>query len=62
MGTKKPNVVFLCYEKDSFCHRHIASNFLSQKFGIKISEFGKELPKEEPEETYEQLSLFDMQK
>lgn len=54
------NVVLLCYEKDGFCHRHIAGDMLNEKYGLKISELGVEKKKEDKEEIiYEQLSFFD---
>lgn len=62
---KDKNIVFLCYEKDDFCHRHLAAMFMKEKYGLKITEFGKEQIKEnnidasEHKEQYEQLSFFD---
>ena len=44
------NVILLCYEKDGFCHRHIASRYLTERYGLKISELGVEKKKEDKEE------------
>ena len=58
------NVVLLCFEKEGFCHRHIAGDYLNERYGLKIYEFGTERKIDNKEEInqpiqYEQLSFFD---
>ena len=37
------NAVLLCWEKSSdFCHRHLVSEWLSEKLGIEVKEYIKE--------------------
>nr|DAI47201.1 MAG TPA: protein of unknown function DUF488 [Caudoviricetes sp.] len=50
------DVALCCYEKpDDFCHRHILADWIKEKLGIEISEYGY-TPKKEPD--YVQGSLF----
>lgn len=50
------DVALCCYEKpDDFCHRHILAEWIKEKTGIEIKEFGY-VPKKEP--NYVQGSLF----
>lgn len=50
------DVALCCYEKpEDFCHRHILSDWIKEKLGIEISEYGY-TPKKEPD--YVQGSLF----
>ena len=36
------DVALCCYEKpDDFCHRHILAEWLTEKTGVKIEEFGR---------------------
>lgn len=35
-GTK--DVVFLCYEKDDFCHRHILADFINARYKLPVLE------------------------
>jgi len=50
------DVALCCYEKpDDFCHRHILADWITEKAGIEISEYGY-TPKKEPD--YVQGSLF----
>lgn len=44
------NVVLLCYEKDGFCHRNIAKDYLNKNYGLQITEYG---------EKYRQLTFED---
>lgn len=50
------DVALCCYEKpEDFCHRHILADWIKEKIGIEISEYGY-TPKKEPD--YVQGSLF----
>lgn len=50
------DVALCCYEKpEDFCHRHILADWIKEKLGIEISEYGY-TPKKEPD--YVQGSLF----
>lgn len=50
------DVALCCYEKpEDFCHRHILADWIKEKLGIEISEYGYTL-KKEPD--YVQGSLF----
>lgn len=50
------DVALCCYEKpEDFCHRHILADWIKERLGIEISEFGY-TPKKEPD--YVQGSLF----
>lgn len=50
------DVALCCYEKpEDFCHRHILADWIREKLGIEISEYGY-TPKKEPD--YVQGSLF----
>ena len=50
------DVALCCYEKpEDFCHRHILADWIKEKLGIEISEYGY-TPKKEP--GYVQGSLF----
>lgn len=50
------DVALCCYEKpEDFCHRHILADWIKEKLGIEISEYGY-TPKKEPE--YVQGTLF----
>lgn len=50
------DVALCCYEKpEDFCHRHILADWIKEKLGIEISEYGYTL-KKEPD--YIQGSLF----
>ncbi len=50
------DVALCCYEKpEDFCHRHILADWIKEKLGIEISEYGY-TPKKEP--NYVQGSLF----
>lgn len=50
------DVALCCYEKpEDFCHRHILADWIKEKLGIEISEYGY-TPKKEPD--YIQGSLF----
>ena len=50
------NVALCCYEKPGdFCHRHMLAQWLTNKTGTPISEFGV-VERKEPE--YKQTSLF----
>lgn len=50
------DVALCCYEKpEDFCHRHILADWIREKSGIEISEYGY-TPKKEPD--YVQGSLF----
>ena len=42
--SQNKGVVLCCYEKsDSFCHRHILSEYISEKFAINIEEVAFEI-------------------
>nr|DAO65048.1 MAG TPA: protein of unknown function DUF488 [Caudoviricetes sp.] len=50
------DVALCCYEKpEDFCHRHILADWIKEKLGIEISEYGY-TPRKEPD--YVQGSLF----
>ena len=50
------DVALCCYEKpEDFCHRHILADWIKEKLGIEISEYGY-TPKKEPD--YVQGTLF----
>ena len=50
------DVALCCYEEpEDFCHRHILADWIKEKLGIEISEYGY-TPKKEPD--YVQGSLF----
>lgn len=50
------DVALCCYEKpEDFCHRHILADWIKEKLGVEISEYGY-TPKKEPE--YVQGTLF----
>ena len=50
------DVALCCYEKpEDFCHRHILADWIKEKLGIEISEYGY-TPKKDPD--YVQGSLF----
>ena len=50
------DVALCCYEKpEDFCHRHILADWIKEKIGVEISEFGY-TPKKEPD--YVQGTLF----
>ena len=50
------DVALCCYEKpEDFCHRHILADWIKEKIGVEISEYGY-TPKKEPD--YVQGSLF----
>ena len=50
------DVALCCYEKpEEFCHRHILADWIKEKLGVEISEYGY-TPKKEPE--YVQGTLF----
>lgn len=50
------DVALCCYEKpEDFCHRHILADWIREKLGIEISEYGY-TPKKEPD--YVQGTLF----
>ena len=50
------DVALCCYEKpEDFCHRHILADWIKEKLGIEILEYGY-IPKKEPD--YIQGSLF----
>ena len=36
---KIENSIFLCYEKEGFCHRHLLAEWLKETFGYQIEEF-----------------------
>lgn len=53
------DVALCCYEKPSdFCHRHIVAQWLMEKTGVEVTEFGNE-PKKEEVPQPQQMSLFD---
>lgn len=50
------DVALCCYEKpEDFCHRHILADWIKEKTGVEIEEYGY-IPKKEPE--YVQGTLF----
>lgn len=54
------DIALICFEKPGdFCHRHLVADWLTEKLGVEIEEFGQK--KEEPKKcscSNQQMSLF----
>ncbi len=58
MLSQGKDVALLCYEKPGdFCHRHLLADWLNEKLGLEIKEFGLEVVKSKNPDV-EQGSLF----
>ena len=33
------DIIFLCYEKEGFCHRHILADWIEENLGMRVEEY-----------------------